>query len=169
MDSQQQLKAAKILAVTTSLLASGAILSISFYSVPILSSSRSSTFSLHQLRSLFSSGSHVFPPAAMASSALFGYLGYVAPAGGPQRNAFFGAAVAILNIVPFTLYVMVPAANGRLIEMEERAKKHGKAGVDVSGGDREVKEMLERFKWLNLVRAILVATGGALGLYACIA
>ncbi|KAF5706914.1 hypothetical protein FGLOB1_7268 [Fusarium globosum] len=34
--------------------------------------------------------------------------------------------------------------------------------------DRKVDELLQRFRWLNLVRAVLIGTGGVVGLYAAI-
>lgn len=32
--------------------------------------------------------------------------------------------------------------------------------------DEKVRELLERFRWLNLVRAVLIGAGGVVGLYA---
>ncbi|RKL45727.1 hypothetical protein BFJ72_g3272 [Fusarium proliferatum] len=34
--------------------------------------------------------------------------------------------------------------------------------------DRKVHELLQRFRWLNLVRAVLIGAGGVVGLYAAI-
>jgi len=32
--------------------------------------------------------------------------------------------------------------------------------------DEKVRELLEKFRWLNLVRAVLIGAGGVVGLYA---
>jgi hypothetical protein len=34
--------------------------------------------------------------------------------------------------------------------------------------DEKVRELLEKFRWLNLVRAVLIGAGGVVGLYAAI-
>ncbi|KAF4337163.1 hypothetical protein FBEOM_9013 [Fusarium beomiforme] len=34
--------------------------------------------------------------------------------------------------------------------------------------DEKVRELLERFRWLNLVRAVLIGAGGVVGLYAAV-
>jgi len=49
-----------LLSIATSLITSNAILSLSYFTVPILLSAPP-PFSLPHLRALFSSGSHIFP------------------------------------------------------------------------------------------------------------
>ncbi|EON69870.1 hypothetical protein W97_09133 [Coniosporium apollinis CBS 100218] len=171
MATSDQLQLNKTLAISTSLLASGAILSLSAYTVPVLNArstdAGSSTASLHQLRSIFSSGSHVFPQLAILSSGLFGYLATSATSASNAR-LFTAAAVSVAAILPFTAFVMVPASNGRLIELEAKAKEGGEEAVGKEGGDAEVTELLERFGKLNFVRGVLIGFGGILGAWASI-
>ncbi|KAK4959533.1 hypothetical protein LTR66_010507 [Elasticomyces elasticus] len=162
--SEKQVLAADILSTTTALLTSGAILSISLFEIPNLLSTPSTT-SLPQLRALFSRGSHVVPPAASASLAIYAWLAYHADRAGhlDRRNGYVAAAVGVASIMPFTTLVMLPAANGRLIEMEENRKRRG---GEVSGGEeREEKELLRRFWWMNTVRGLLMGVGGVVGIW----
>lgn len=153
---------AALLAPSIGLPLSGAILSLSYYSTPTLRAinARASTpLSLHELRSLFSSGSHIFPQLATVSAALFSFLAYSLPA---QRAAYALASASVAAILPFTMVVMLPASNQRLIDLDEVAKKDPDAVKRRSG---EVDEMLARFAGLNAVRAVLVAGGSILGLW----
>ncbi|WVR07330.1 hypothetical protein IAU60_004371 [Kwoniella sp. DSM 27419] len=139
----------------------GAIVCLSYYSIPnIRSTSQLSTkIALHQLRSLFSSGSHVFPPLAMAASAAYGLCAYAIP---QKRLGYIIAAAGSIGIAPFTTLVMVPAANGRLIKLDEKAKKGDFDGVK---GSSEVESLLKSFEWLNGARGLIMAVGGLAGLY----
>jgi hypothetical protein len=152
---------AALLAPSIGLPLSGAILSLSYYSTPILraANTQSTPLSLQQLRSLFSSGSHIFPQLASLSAAFFGYLAYSLP---HQRSSYLLAAATVASILPFTVVVMLPASNQRLIDLDELAKKDKDAVKKRSG---EVDAMLARFGKLNAVRAVLVAAGSVLGLW----
>lgn len=207
--------AVQALSIATSLVASGGIMTLSLFDVPILQSQPASR-SLPSIRWLFSRGSHIFPQAAVLSSAGFMYLAYAAlPASRQgllrtlsQGSSFSGTVVGYLlaaalsgSIGPFTAFVMIPT-NFQLIEKNAQmggarsVKSAGQAGVgvqksaedsvngygeasqftDLSGPqqktlkdsskteDEQARELLEKFKWLNGCRALLLASGGMVGL-----
>lgn len=162
--SFDMIKAVTFTSSAIALIEAGAIFSISYYATPILKSVSSqpkapTSHALGQLRSLFSSGSHIFPQAASVSALGFAWLAYVVP---QQRLGYGLAATAVAGIMPFTMLVMLPAANGRLIELDEKAKRDAREGEDRS---REVDDLLARFGKLNGVRGMIMALGGLTGLW----
>ncbi|WVQ99131.1 hypothetical protein IAU59_006263 [Kwoniella sp. CBS 9459] len=140
----------------------GSILTLSYYSIPIIRSTsveHSTKTALHQLRALFSSGSHVFPPLAFAATTCYAISAYFEPS---KRGAYTLAALGSIGIAPFTTLVMLPAANQRLIDLDEKAKKGDLDGVR---GSNEVDELLKSFEWLNAFRAGIMAIGATVGLW----
>ncbi|KAH7308809.1 hypothetical protein BKA65DRAFT_174381 [Rhexocercosporidium sp. MPI-PUGE-AT-0058] len=116
--------------ISTSLLASGSILTLSLFSIPLLTSQPASR-SLPQIRWLFSRGSHIFPQAAILSSAGFIGLAFCSLAPGQSAtqilnlarnnstaNGYLAAAVLSFSIGPFTQFVMIPT-NFTLIKKNE--------------------------------------------------
>ncbi|MCJ1314249.1 hypothetical protein MMC25_007929 [Agyrium rufum] len=206
--SSPTIKIAQILAPATALFASGMILSISYSTSPILraaasSSSPSSTssgkpskdetpFSLAQLRALFSSGSHIFPPLALTSTTLFAYLAYFTPevssaiAGHILRspivasqssttslglhspsNLYMAAAAGVISIVPFTFLVM-KSTNMRLMEFKEAEVdgvrgKEGANGEDGEDGDGR-EEVTTLMRRFEVLNAVRAALIGVGGL-----
>jgi hypothetical protein len=166
MDTQNFATAATFLAPAISLATAGSILTLSYYAVPVIRSTSaelSTKTALGQLRALFSSGSHVYPPLSAMSSTLYAFLAYSIPA---KRTGFGLAALGAMGIAPFTIFVMVPAANGRLIELDKRAKAGGFEGEK---GNKEVDGLLRSFENLNGARAAIMATGGLVGLWVALA
>ncbi|GAA5833103.1 hypothetical protein JCM11251_006517 [Rhodosporidiobolus azoricus] len=167
MSSTDLLRLAAIAAPALALPLSGGILSLSYSSVPLflaLSRTASVSSSLREVRSLFSSGSHIFPQVASLSAFLFSYLAYFYPS---KRKEYTVAASLVASILPFTTAVMLPASNQALIDLDELAKKGNKELVE--GKRVEVEALLRRFGWLNAVRAVCVAAGGIVGLKAALA
>lgn len=117
--------------ITTSLVASGGIATLSLFDVPILQAQPASR-SLPSIRWLFSRGSHVFPTAALLSSAGFTALAYNAiPAtsrtvlqllnlgsNGPLVGGYSLAAALCISIAPVTRFAMLPT-NFELIKLNE--------------------------------------------------
>lgn len=136
------------LSISVSLLASGGIATLSLFDIPELQSQPASR-SLPSIRWLFSRGSHIFPQAAVISSAGFAYLALNAlPAGraftqllrlggnGRIVNGYLAAAALSISIGPFTSFVMVPT-NFELIKMnEERAGARSEESARVAGAGR---------------------------------
>ena len=77
------------------------------------------------------------------------------------------AAVAVPSIMPFTIAVMHPRANLRLIALAGEAEQKGK-GTAVSVSEGEVRQLLRTWTVLNYVRAVAVGTGAVLGAVAAI-
>jgi hypothetical protein len=200
----------QVLSISTALVASGGIATLSLFDVPLLQSQPASR-SLPSIRWLFSRGSHVFPSAALVSSAGFAYLAYEAlPATNFTLAAlmegvsglYVVASVFSFSIAPWTSLVMIPT-NFDLIQRNEekggaRSEKSarerkptgtsrtaedsvdGKGDVsqfeDLSGPqektteetsereNKEVGELLKKFRRLNAVRAVLMGVGGITGL-----
>lgn len=170
---------AKILGISTSLLAAGGILSLSAFVIPPLTSPSSPSTpsaTLQSLRLVFSRGSHVFPELASLASAAFAYVAYHAPStaspplastgslysSSSPRASYVAASLLSISIAPFTVGVMVPAANGRLRELMGRDAQ----GRGVEG--REVQQLARWFGALNYVRGALLAAGGVVGLAAAL-
>ncbi|KAF5974035.1 hypothetical protein FBULB1_7939 [Fusarium bulbicola] len=203
----------EIISISTALMASGGIVTLTFFDVPELQSQPASR-SLPSIRWLFSRGSHVFPSASLLST-----IGFIHSASSsnltgsgslfaistntPKTNTFLTAAALAFSIAPFT-QLMIPT-NFSLIEENnklggarsekaaeqdtsldrsawESAKGTGEGFefTDLSGPqerterestaeeDEKVRSLLERFRWLNLVRGVLIGAGGVVGLYAAI-
>lgn len=177
--------AAQTLGITTSLIASGGILTLSLFTAQNLKSQEPRETTLQNLRFTFSRGSHIFPPLSAISAAAFSYLAYTASLASTQaplvrlasnsvpkvlnamtkRDCYIAAAVACFSIMPFTVAYMVPKANGRLLELMDK-KEEGK-GVQAS--EEEITELLERFDWMNNLRGIAMGLGGVVGLVAALA
>ena len=122
--------AAQTTSIATSLIASGGIAAMSLFDIPELASQPASR-SLPSIRWLFSRGSHIFPTAAIISSAGFAYLAIQAlPAGravsqlwrlssnGNIVNSYLLAGALSYLIAPWTQFTMIPT-NFRLIELNE--------------------------------------------------
>ncbi|KAK4994990.1 hypothetical protein LTR66_005094 [Elasticomyces elasticus] len=186
--SETRVLAAAVVSTTTALLTSGAILSVSLFEIPkppldtpnLLSTPQTS--SRHpkpplDTPTLLSTPHHDLsapaprallprlltscprPPAS--SLAIYAWAGPTTPdrAGHfDQRNGYVAAAVGVGSIMPSTTLVMLPAANGRLIELEENRKRRG-------GEEREEKELLRGFWWMNTVRGLLMGVGGVVGMW----
>lgn len=142
-------KTTLILSVATNLVASGGILTLTFFDIPILAAQPASR-SLPSVRWLFSRGSHTFPTAAILSSSGFAWLAYTAipksvrlvdllSRSGDARFKILGYAAAgllSLSIAPVTTFLMIPT-NFRLIELNERkegARSSRSAELDDKGG-----------------------------------
>lgn len=126
---------AKTLSITTAFLTSGAIASLTLFSVPMLQSQPAER-SLPQTRWLFSRGSHVFPQTSALSALGFTYLAYAAlpPAkrvwtqalkllyfnNGRIVNGYLLAALLCIGIAPYTSLRMLET-NYQIIGMNEAA------------------------------------------------
>ncbi|PSN72619.1 hypothetical protein BS50DRAFT_673342 [Corynespora cassiicola Philippines] len=122
------------ISISTALVAAGGIATLSLFNVPMLKSQLASR-SLPMTRWLFSRGSHIFPQAAVISSAGFTYLAYEslqpggnsladvissAIAGGKMSCYAAAAAVLTISIAPFTTLVMIPTNFALIQKNEER-------------------------------------------------
>lgn len=144
-------QAVQLVSISTALVASGGIAALSLFDIPELRAQPASR-SLPSIRWLFSRGSHIFPQAALISSAGFAYLAYTAsPAIAGKAvlqvlrhgkvPGYIAAALLTFGIAPFTS-LMIPT-NFRLIELNlrkggarsEKAEKEGDSNVQHSADD----------------------------------
>ncbi|GAA5997129.1 DUF1772 domain-containing protein [Rhodotorula paludigena] len=157
------------LACSVTLATAGGIASLSYSSVPLLSSlaKRASVpDSLADLRALFSSGSHVFPQLASLAAAHFASSAYSSSAASAARTGYSLAAGLTASILPFTVAVMLPAVNAKLIELDERVNKKKDAAREPS--QDEVVTLLRKFGAYNAVRAALIGAGGVVGVWTAV-
>ncbi|KAI4111008.1 MAG: hypothetical protein LQ339_001010 [Xanthoria mediterranea] len=162
MTTPLQTLSLQIFGISTGFVTAGAITALSYSTVPIFLE-HPNEVSLRHLRALFSSGSHIFPQLATASSAAFSALAYNAPPSSSLRNQYVLAAVGAIGIAPFTIFVMKPT-NMTLKEIGEE----GQEGIKKAGGEQRVQELLRRFGRLNAVRGGILALGAAIGLKAAL-
>lgn len=142
---------AQLVSISSALIASGGIAALSLFDAPELQAQPASR-SLPSIRWLFSRGSHIFPQAAVISSAGFAYLAYTALPAITGKSVlqllrhgkvpgYIAAAVLTFGIAPFT-QIMIPT-NFRLIELNvqkggarsEKAGKEGNSKVQKSADD----------------------------------
>jgi hypothetical protein len=150
------IKTTLILSACTSLIGSGGILALTFFDIPILASQPASR-SLPSTRWLFSRGSHVFPTAAILSSAGFASLAYASIPSGVRLleilrtssdarfkvMGYLAASLLSISIAPVTSF-MIPT-NFRLIELNERkggARSSRSAALGDEGG-RSAEESVD--------------------------
>ena len=124
-----------------------------------MSTNLSSRDALLEVRKLFRSGAQIFPRLAYVGTACALWCAYNIPA---KRSLYYVAAAGNLAIAPFTVAIMLPLANQRLIDLHEGAAK---GEFDGQKGLKEVDDLLKRFGMLNAWRAGLMAVGGLAALY----
>ncbi|KAK4549001.1 hypothetical protein LTR36_008774 [Oleoguttula mirabilis] len=107
---------------------------------------------VRQWKTTFEIGKASAPPFALTCAACFGFLAYSSrtlPGSASLPVSPFAlytaAALAIPAIMPYTLLVMEPAANGKLMHMAKKAEAGGK-GTDLAASDADVKELLRKWK-----------------------
>lgn len=156
------IRASTLLGPAIALPTAGGIQVFSSFVIPVIqgaSVKANPQVALHLLRGTFSWGSHVFPQLATASTILFAYLAIVLP---EKRLGYIAAALSSIAIAPFTTQIMMPLANGRLIELNEVVKGDPTGGKE---SKHELEVLLVRFRKLNLFRSGSVLVSGLIGLY----
>ncbi|KAK3115526.1 hypothetical protein LTR53_005021 [Teratosphaeriaceae sp. CCFEE 6253] len=140
---------AQLLSISVALVASGGIATLSLFDVPQLQSQPASR-SLPMTRWLFSRGSHIFPQAAIISSAGFVYLAYTAvPSGqladfvgrvtkGGKVSGYLAAATLTFAIAPVTALLMIPTNFALIAKNEELGGARSQASA--KQGDAKPKK-----------------------------
>lgn len=138
-----------------SLFLSGAISSISLLTIPVvLIQSSSDSQALQFWKTIFDRGKIQGPVVATVAGVLHVSSSYLRSGSWREVSTTrWLAAGATAAIVPFTLLVMEPLANGALVRAATSGV--GKAGT---------RELIERWRVLNLIRSVLPLVGGVLGL-----
>ncbi|KAK0275001.1 hypothetical protein LTR35_011423 [Friedmanniomyces endolithicus] len=167
--------AAQIAGVTSAACLSGLIASVSFIAIPAIALAPPEV-AVRQWKKAYDKGISSAPFFAITSAACFGYLAYATRHVVAKPNAiglrspmalYAVAAVAIPSIMPFTIAVMNPRANLRLMALAGEAEQKGK-GKAVSVSEGEVRQLLRTWTGLNYVRAVAVGTGAVFGAVAAI-
>lgn len=110
-----------------------------------------------QWAGIYNRGKLLGPQVAVLSLLGYGFLAYQRSVveARPGWGNFVGAAVLTLSIVPFTKIFMDPTNQALLTTAD---------GTSVLG-ETAVKELLVRWKDLNLTRALFPLAGAAMGLF----
>ncbi|KAG7442927.1 DUF1772-domain-containing protein [Guyanagaster necrorhizus] len=168
MTDSTSVRAAQVIGIAGSAFVSGAILSISFVSVPALvaplpDSKVQYSYIAVQWRRLYELGKSLIPPIATTAATAYTYAAY-------QMHPFPGcgwyatAGMLTFGIVPFTLGLM----------KKTNDKLHDKAGVvddiGLEGAEEaeqlrteKTEELVTRWKRLNAQRGLLPLAGAIIG------
>ncbi|KAK4574220.1 hypothetical protein LTR86_001981 [Recurvomyces mirabilis] len=162
----------QIAGVTTAAFLSGAIASVSWMTIPSLAVAPDE-IAVKQWRRAFGIGKATAPALALPSALCFAYLAYAtrnivsktSVLGIRSPTVLYGvAAMAILCIVPYTLIVMEPGANRRLMALAEEADAVAKGeSRELMGKEGEVKVLLRKWTGMNYNRALFTGFGAVVG------
>lgn len=108
-----------------------------------------------QWAGIYNRGKLLGPQAAVLSLLGYGYLMYDRSRQRRGWGVYLGAMALTIGIVPYTL-IFMDRTNQALLGVAE--------GANVLGAEA-VRELLVRWKGLNLVRSLLPLAGAVLGLY----
>lgn len=109
-----------------------------------------------QWAGIYHRGKVLGPQTALFGLLGYGYLAYERSSRGLSWAKFVWAAGLTLGIVPFTVVFMDPT-NQALLQVA--------AGVGAATGEGALRELLVKWKGLNLMRSIFPLAGAALGLW----
>ncbi|KAI4125016.1 MAG: hypothetical protein LQ338_004506 [Usnochroma carphineum] len=147
------------LGITTSSFLAGALYTCSSLAIPAIltAPSPSPSILLRQWHNLFTNGKKLGPAIAILGAVNYLYVAWGAYNSTYERGlwkTYVGAAACTLGIVPYTFLVM-GATNQQLLAQT--------AQLTIS--EVEVRALVERWGFLNLVRAGIPVVGTALGLW----
>ena len=153
----------------------GAIISVSYLCIPSVQLAPD-PLSARQWKALFSKGKGSAPPVAMLTAAVFGYLAYkfydVPLSANITRGQLYAlAVVAAISNIPYTLIVMQDV-NGKLLakcaDAEGLNIKEKATQVGLPKGETTT-DLLNRWKFYNMIRGLLSLSAAALGMWATLA
>lgn len=105
-------------------------------------------------RSSYNYGASTIPVAAIGSTLLLSFAGYVL-----KRSIYYYAAASSVAIIPFTLLCILPV-NKLLFNMESEAMLGNEVDKD------QAEQLIKKWNLLHLVRVLLSTTGFAIGVLA---
>lgn len=129
--------------------------------IPAILMTPNKTLQAQQWRSIYNQGIYFGPPLAILACANFIYLANRAYTVGDMTAAkgFATSAAIGIAIVPFTLATLV-GINGQLVK--ESKRQEGEAGAL---DERSVRDLLERWGWINGIRSLAPLTAAIVGLW----
>ncbi|KAJ9648949.1 hypothetical protein H2199_000862 [Coniosporium tulheliwenetii] len=169
---------AQVVGVTTASFLAGTIATYSYAFVPAVSLAPAPLLA-QQWQKAYGIGASTAPPMALVAAVSFSYLASEAmktPAAfsgsaslDPTSVAYLYTAAAVLvpAIVPYTLLGM-KAVNGALHAKADKLRTSSFDKPSTASEDREVKELVGRWKVLNAVRALLAGVGAVAGVVAVV-
>ncbi|KAF2024554.1 hypothetical protein EK21DRAFT_104576 [Setomelanomma holmii] len=81
---------------------------------------------------------------------------------------YLAATMCVPCIIPYTVLYMEPTVNVKLLDMGAKAEKGAKAR-DLGTSEKDIRDMLVRWKGMNFIRAAIVGTGALLtGIATCL-
>lgn len=110
-----------------------------------------------QWAGIYNRGKALGPQTALFGLLGYSYLAYERSSRGLSWSKFLWAAGLTLGIVPFTVVFMDPT-NQALLQVAA-------GGVGAATGEGALRELLIKWKGLNLMRSIFPLAGAALGLW----
>lgn len=118
-----------------------------------------------QWREVFWRGHRWGPLSAVLSGVAFGIAAYHSPSNSVEQHLYTVAGLAALSVVPWTLLVMM----GDVDELLGRADGHKGKGKEGTGDGRLLRDVMERWRVCNGVRAGLAVVGTVAGVAASFA
>ncbi|KAI5805175.1 hypothetical protein EDC01DRAFT_360263 [Geopyxis carbonaria] len=143
-----QLLTAQMLGITTSLFLSGSAFTYTFAAAPACLLAPPA-LAASQWKHLYLRGRSMSPPLAVLSSSAWAYCAYTT-----GESVYYWVIGLVVGIVPYTLAVMMPTNQAI----------GGMAGKKDADGAL-LQKLVKKWEWLNAVRFITPALGGAIGLW----
>lgn len=133
---------------------------MSLLAVPgLLSAAVPSQALAQQWEGIYTRGKALGPRMALVSLAGYAYLAYDRRSQGQSYAGYIVAAVLSLGIMPYTIVFMSPTNNALL----------GVAGgATQTLGESAVRELVSKWKDLNLVRSVFPLVGAVIGLWSLV-
>lgn len=137
---------------------------LSLLAVPgLLSADVPSQLLAKQWEGIFTRGKALGPRMALVSLAGYAYLMYDRRSQGQSYTSYIAAAVLSLGIMPYTI-VFMSATNNALLGVAAG----GGGAATKTLGESAVRELVTRWKGLNLVRSVFPLVGAVVGLWSLV-
>ncbi|KJK79819.1 hypothetical protein H634G_04058 [Metarhizium anisopliae BRIP 53293] len=149
---------APVTAVITGSFLSGAMMSLTFITVPVFfDTTVDEVLLVSQWRRMYHYGHQIMPVLAIGTFALYAFTCIKYHAAKRPYGIFAAAAAATVIMIPFTWFIMA-STNNRLFQLEAASKMRSPM-VEVTG----VAELLVTWNWLHFTRSLLPLSGAVLG------
>jgi len=144
----------------------GKIAAVSYITIPTLSLAPPQLATI-QWQHMYSNGAHTAPLIASGAAVCWAYLAikarlYRGISNGPL-GFYTTAAITVISIIPFTLAAIVPT-NNKLDHLATLSKSSSPT-ADVKVKSPEVEGLLQKWKKLNMTRALLTGSSFLAGVW----
>lgn len=173
------IRLAQTIGITTAGILGGMNLTISLYQIPSLLLAPAS-LALRQFEQIYTLGKKVGPSLSLVSFGSFIFLAYdsymrfadTTLVYSPLKDQWKGYVVAaglVVGIMPYTVVLMVPGVNKKLLEGAERATRGKKEDGVEEMGVEEVRKTLVKWARFNYGRAVLAVSATAVATWTAMA